>query len=82
MDPDLVHAPGARPAEDDGGGAVEAEALELGVAVLAVGRHLAHPDLVAHNLDRLLAVDHAPETCSCLVTHGESLRHNSYIIPV
>ena len=62
MDPDLVHASGARPAEDDGGGPVEAEALELGVAVLAVGRHLAHADLVAHHLDRLLAVDDATET--------------------
>ena len=61
VDPDLVHAPCSRPAEDDGGGPVEADALELGVAVLAVGRHLAHADLVAHHLDRLFAVDHAAE---------------------
>ena len=57
-----MHASGARPAEDDGGGAVEADPLELGVAVLAVGRDLAHADLVAHHLDRLLAVDDATET--------------------
>ena len=56
-----MHASCSRPAEDDGGGAVEADPLELCVAVLAVGRHLAHADLVRDHLDRLLAVDHAAE---------------------
>ena len=55
-----MHASCSRPAEDDGGGAVEADPLELGVAVLAVGRDLAHADLVAHHLHRLDALAAAP----------------------
>ena len=60
VDPDLVHAAGEGPAEHDRRLAVEAEALELRAALLAARRHLAHADLVAHHLDRFLAVDHAP----------------------
>ena len=61
VDPDLVHAPGEGPAEDDRGLAVEAESLELGAALLAARRHLAHADLVAHHLHRLHALGAAPE---------------------
>ena len=60
VDPDLVHAAGEGPAEDDGGLAVEAEALELGAALLAARRHLAHADLVAHHLHRLHALGATP----------------------
>ena len=60
VDPDLVHASGEGAAEDDGRLAVEAEALELGAALLAARRHLAHPDLVAHHLHRLHALRAAP----------------------
>ena len=60
VDPDLVHASGEGPAEDDGGLAVEAEALELGAALLAARRHLTHADLVAHHLHRLHALCATP----------------------
>ncbi len=55
MHPDLVHAPGERLAEYDRASSVEAHPLELRVAVLALRTDLAHADLVAHHLDRLLA---------------------------
>ena len=60
MDPDLVHAAREGPAEDDGGLAVEAEALELCAALLASGRHLAHADLVRDHLHRLHALRAVP----------------------
>ena len=50
-----MHPPCSGSAQDDGGFSIEAEALELRVAVLAVGRDLAHPNLVAHHLNGLLA---------------------------
>lgn len=37
--------------------AVVAELLELGEAVFALGRHLAHADLVADHLDGLFTLD-------------------------
>ena len=60
VDPDLVHAAGEGPAEHDRRLAVEAEALELGAALLAARGHLAHADLVAHHLHRLHALAAAP----------------------
>ncbi len=53
-----MHPSREGPAEDDGGAPVEAESLELRVALLPLRAHLAHADLVAHHLDGLLA-DHA-----------------------
>ena len=61
MNPDLVHPARLGPAEHHARPAVEAESLELGVAVLAVRADLADPDLVADDLDRLLAANRVPE---------------------
>ena len=61
MHPDLVHPSRERLAEDDAGVAVEAELLELCVAVLALRGDLANADLVAHNLDGLAADDAVAE---------------------
>lgn len=52
-----MHATGQRLAEHDTRLAVVAELLELGEAVLALGRHFAHADLVADHLDGLFALD-------------------------
>ena len=60
MHPDLVHPSRERPAQHHAGPAVEAEPLELCPALLALGRDLAHADLVGHDLDRLLALGVAP----------------------
>ena len=60
MNPDLVHPARLGPAEHHAGPAVEAEPLELGVAVLAVRADFADPDLVADDLDRLLAANRVP----------------------
>ena len=60
MDPDLVHSSGERSAEDYTGSAVVIKPFELGAALLAVGRHLAHADLVAHHLHRLRALRSSP----------------------
>lgn len=57
MNSDLVHATGVRLAEDDAGASVELEFLEGGAAVLALGRHLAHTDLVADHLNGLRAAN-------------------------
>ena len=51
-----MHATGEGPAEDDTALAVVAHALELCAALLPVGRHLAHADLVADHLHRLAAL--------------------------
>ena len=62
MDSDLVHAPGVGPAQHHAAHTVEAESLELRVALLAPGPgHPAHPDLVADHLDALAALDEAPD---------------------
>ena len=61
MNPDLVHPARLGSAEHHAGPAVEAESLELRVAVLAVRADLADPDLVADDLDRLLAANRVPE---------------------
>ena len=61
MNPDLVHPARLGPAEHHAGPAVEAEPLELGVAVLAVRTDLTDPDLVADDLNRLLAADRVSE---------------------
>ena len=50
MDSDLVHPASEGSAEDHAGAAVVAHPLKLGPALLAMGGHLAHPDLVAHHL--------------------------------
>ena len=60
MNPDLMHSSRPWPAKDDGCFSIKAEPLELRVAILAVGRHLADADLVAHHLDWLLARDGIP----------------------
>ena len=60
MHPDLVHTAGLGPAEHDARLSVEAEAMELCVAVLARRAHLADADLVAHNLHGLLALGGTP----------------------
>lgn len=57
MDPDLVHATGARAAEDDAGLAVERQLLEFRATVLAFGRNPADADLVADHLDWLVTHD-------------------------
>jgi hypothetical protein len=61
MDSDLMHPPCPRSAEDDACSSIETETLELRVAVLAVWTNLADADLVAHNLDRLLAAQRLSE---------------------
>jgi len=55
MNPDLMHPASPGPAEHHARPLVEAESLELRVAVLAVGTNLADADLVAHDLNGLLA---------------------------
>jgi hypothetical protein len=50
MDPDLMHAASEWSAEHDTALPVVAHPLELCAALLSVGRHLAHTNLVAHNL--------------------------------
>ena len=57
MDADLVHAASVRPAQDDARLAVEGEPFEFRAAVLALGRHAAHADLVADHFDGLVARD-------------------------
>ena len=57
MDPDLVHAARLRPAHHHRAAAVIAEPAELGQTLLALRRDLAHADLVADHLDRLLTRD-------------------------
>ena len=60
MDPDLVHAAGEGSAQHHARAPVEGHPLELRPALLAVARHLAHPDLVADHLHRLAALRPAP----------------------
>jgi hypothetical protein len=48
-----VHATSVRLAEDDAGASIEFEFLKGGAAVLALGRHFAHADLVADHLNGL-----------------------------
>jgi len=57
VDSDLVHATSVRLAEDDAGLSVEFEFLEGGAAVLALGRHFAHADLVADHFNGLRAAN-------------------------
>ena len=61
MNSDLVHSSSSRPAEDNARSSIEAEPQELRVTILAVGADLADPDLVAHNLDWLLAAHRMSE---------------------
>jgi hypothetical protein len=70
VDSDLVHAASVRLAEDNAGGSVEFEFLEGGAAVLALGRHFAHANLVADHLDGLRAANLLTENSS------EKLSHN------
>lgn len=60
MDSDLVHPAGVGKAQHDTsvGLGIVSQFLECCVAFLALGRHLAHADLVAHHLDRLGALYH------------------------
>ena len=60
MNPDLMHPASPRPAEHHAGPPVEAEPLELRVAVLAVRAHLADSNLVAHDLNGFLAAQRLP----------------------
>ena len=73
MHPDLVHAPRPWLAEDDGGGAVVGESLELSLAVFARVGNLADTDLVAHHFDGLDALHHPAggtgELMQCLAWH-------------
>ncbi len=55
-----MHPPCEWPAEDNGALPVEAESLELGPALLALGRDLADADLVGDDLNWLLALGLAP----------------------
>lgn len=59
MHPNLVHPSGLGPAQHHAGVGlgVVAEPLEDGGAVLALGGHLAHADLVAHYFYGLEALD-------------------------
>ena len=57
MNSDLVHASRLRPADHHRAAAVVVESAELRQTLLALGRHLAHADLVADHLDRLLTRD-------------------------
>ena len=50
-----MHPSSSWPTQDDRGLSIEAESLELCVAVFAIGRNLAHSDLVTHHLNWLLA---------------------------
>ena len=61
VNPDLVHPPCERPAQDDAGLPVVAQPLELCPAFLAMGRDLAHPNLVTNHLNWLGALSLAPE---------------------
>ena len=61
VDPDLMHPSCERPAQDDAGLAVVAQPLELCPAFLAMGRDLAHPNLVTNHLHWLGALSLAPE---------------------
>lgn len=55
MNSDLVHATGARLAEDDRGLAVVGEALKFGAAIFSFGRDATDANLVADHLDGLVA---------------------------
>lgn len=57
MNTDLMHAASEWLTEHDTCLTIVAELLELGRAVLAFGRHFAHSNLVADDLDRLFALD-------------------------
>ena len=56
-----MHPSCERPAQDDAGLAVVAQPLELCPAFLAMGRDLAHPNLVTNHLNWLGALSLAPE---------------------
>lgn len=60
MDPDLMHAPGLGPTKDHAGPAIEAQPLEVGVAILAARRDLTDANLVRDDLNWLLAYDRVP----------------------
>ena len=61
VNPDLMHPSCERPAQDDAGLPVVAQPLELCPAFLAMGRDLAHPNLVTNHLNWLGALSLAPE---------------------
>ena len=71
---DLVHPPSQRPAEDDTGGSVAGQPLELSVALLARAGHPTHSDLVADHLQTLPALDDSP------ANHLVSLRHDDALL--
>ena len=77
MNPDLVHPARLGPAEHHAGPAVEAEPLELGVAVLAVRTDLTDPDLVADDLNRLLAADRVSKENRNKTLIGSTVSRNS-----
>ena len=60
MDPDLMHAASERPAENNTGGPVGGESLELSVRLLARGGDPTHSNLVADDLQTLPALDDSP----------------------
>ena len=62
MDPDLVHAPSERSAENNTGGSIGGEPLELRVRLLAGGGDPTDPDLVADDLQALSGLDDSPGT--------------------
>lgn len=63
MHSDLMHSAGARFTQHHTGLAVESESLERRGAVLALGRHLAHTNLVADHFDGFGAFDQTTEKC-------------------
>ena len=67
VNPDLVHPPCERPAQDDAGLPVVAQPFELCPAFLAMGRDLAHPNLVTNHLNWLgaLTLEQATYNCPC-----------------
>lgn len=60
MNSDLMHAASVRLTQHNTGLAIVAQLFKRCRALFAFGRHFADADLVAHHLNRLLALDDAP----------------------
>ena len=60
MDPDLMHPAGEGSTQHHASLPVEVHPLKLRPALLPVGGHLAHTDLVAHHLHGLAALGPTP----------------------
>ena len=60
MDPDLVHTPSERSAENNAAGSIGGESLKLRVGLLAGGWDPTDPDLVADDLQALPALYDSP----------------------